>query len=102
MILLNLYTPKKSYSQEREDRRQAEKQILQAKKDQLQPDYNISLCCKASITTVEQPNAMENEVSRIRVCDACLSEIPKLGMFQEINKVADFFIQLHSHKSENN
>ena len=92
---------KLSYSEERNARRQTELEIFQAKKDKNLPDWNTSLCCHATIVTLEQPNAMENEVSRIRVCTACKTEAPKQWMFNNIFKIAQFYIDLKAHKTNN-
>ena len=61
-----------------------------------------SLCCKATIVGIHQPNAMENEVSYIQVCTACNAEAPSEKIFMHPEKIAGFFIELNRHKSNNN
>ena len=102
MILLNMYIPKKTYSQERADRQSAELAIFEAKKEKLVPDRLTSLCCKATVTTIYNPKSYENEVRTIRVCTACNSEAPNLDLFNDWNKVTQFFIDLHAHTTNNN
>ena len=102
MILLYFKVQKKTYSQERADRRAAELAIFEAKKEQLMPDNRTSLCCKAKVITIYQPKAMENEVKTIRVCTACNSEAPILEMFNDWSKVQQFFVDIHAHKTNNN
>jgi len=99
MILLNMYIPKKTLSQERADRLQAEKDMIEAKKDKL---TNGSLCCKATIRTVYNKFAMENEVRTIRVCNGCNCEAPDINMFTNWDKLPQLFIELNAHKTNNN
>lgn len=98
MILLNINIPKKTYSQERADRKAAEIAIMESQRMHL---TNGSLCCHATIRVLYQPKAMENEVRTIKVCTNCKSEAPNLDMFQEWGKVPKFFIELNNHKTEN-
>ena len=58
-----------------------------------------SLCCHATVTIFHQPNAMENEVSEIKICTACNSEAPRIGMFQDWTKVPLIFIEMNAHKT---
>jgi len=103
MILMNMWIKKKTYSQDRADRLNAEKAIMEAKKEKLVPDRLTSLCCKATITTIYNPKAMENEVRTIRMCGNCKSEAPKLELFHELDydKIPQFYIDLHNHSTLN-
>ncbi len=65
-------------------------------------NHNItSLCCKSSVTHLKQPLAEENEATEIWVCNQCNSEAPNEFMFRDLNKVPQFFIDLHAHKTNN-
>lgn len=96
-----MWIKKKTYSQERADRRAAELAIFEAKREKLVPDRLTSLCCKSTVTTIYNPKAMENEVRTIRVCTHCNSEAPNLDLFNDWNKVTEFFIDLHNHTTLN-
>lgn len=101
MILLNINIPKKSYSQERADRVAAEKAIMAAKKERFDFNNPSSLCCKATIRTLYQPKAEEDEARTIRICTACNTEAPVLKLFDDWDKIPDLFIKLHNHKTNN-
>lgn len=90
-----------TYSQQRAAKLALQKEALLNKRALINIDGKSSLCCHASITTVYNPHAMENEVRTIRVCTACNSETPKINMFNDWNKVPMFFINLNAHKTNN-
>lgn len=98
-----MYIKKKTFSQERADRLQAEREIMAAKKSKISFDNAYSMCCAAKITTVYNPQSMENEVRTIRVCPSCNSEAPSIEMFNdwEYEKIPSFFIELNQHKTNN-
>lgn len=90
-----------TYSQQRAAKLAAKKEALLNQRALINIDGKSSLCCHSSITTIYNHEAMENEVRTIRVCSACNSEAPKIDMFQDWNKVPQFFIQINSHKTLN-